>query len=85
MARIPYTPHPPKASSSRCCACGQGRGDVRQALIGRLPQGLVWLCGDCAEREANRQAFLAAYVARASAQVVGWHGEPTGNQLIEED
>lgn len=76
MARIPYTTRPPKLSASVCCACGQGRGEVRQALVARTSHGSVWLCGGCAGRDANRQAFLAAYVALMMAQQVGWDGAP---------
>lgn len=76
MARIPYTPHPPKVSASHCCACGQGRGDVRQALVGRDPHGSIWLCVECAKRDTNRQTFLATYVALMQHGELGWDGEP---------
>ncbi len=81
MARTPYTS---KHSASQCCACGQGRGDVRQVLVARLPHGSVWLCGDCAEREANRQAFLAAYVAVAARQPTWQRGVSVPHAPTEE-
>ncbi len=83
MARTYQTSRPPKVSASACCACGQGRGDVQQALVGRMRLGSVWLCTGCAERDTNRQTFLAAYVALMALSGTGWHGEPARNQAEE--
>lgn len=83
MARTYQTSCPPKVSASACCACGQGRGDVQQALVGRMRLGSVWLCTGCAERDTNRQTFLAAYVALMVRSGTGWHGEPASDQAEE--
>jgi len=73
MPRIPYTS---KHSASQCCACGQVRGETRQALVGRDPRGSIWLCAECAKRDTNRQTFLAAYVALMTRGPLVWDGEP---------
>lgn len=74
----------PKAVAATCCACGQGRGEVQQALIGRMRYGSVWLCTACAERDVHRQTFLAAYVALMARGRLVWRGEPVGG-YPEED
>lgn len=47
---------------SACLACGQRRGEMRQALIGQSgSRKRYWLCVGCAESAANRRAFVDAY------------------------
>ena len=62
MVRLFRDP-PVKVGASSCLACGRERGETRQAMTARLANRAVWLCVDCGDLAANRQAFIDAYAA----------------------